>query len=221
MSDPVRSRINAEGSSVQRWSLPEVEGPVIGKRPQNDTARDKERAEQLFRAEQARGYEAGVAAGRAEIQRKTGELDTRIRQLDTVLAFLSQPLQQLDAEVERQLALLALTVGKQLARRELTTDPAQVIAIIRDAVSRLPAAARDVRVHLHPEDAAIVRERLASATGDRAWVAVEDPALSRGGCIVRTENSQVDARFETRVNHIVTSVMGEERAPARTEPESQ
>jgi flagellar assembly protein FliH len=221
MSDPARSRMNADASDVQRWALPEVEGPVIGRRPQNDNARDKERAEQLFRAEQARGYEAGLAAGRAEIQRKTTELDARIRQLDRMLEFLAQPLEQLDAEVERQLALLALGVGKQLARRELKTDPAQVIAIIRDAVARLPAAAREVRVHMHPEDAAIVRERLASATGDRAWVAVEDPALSRGGCIVRTENSQIDARFETRVNHIVTSVMGEERAPARTDPEAQ
>ncbi len=44
---------------------------------------------------------------------------------------------------------------------------------------------------------------------------VEDPTLARGGCLVRTENSQIDARLESRVNAIVGSMLGEERASAR------
>jgi flagellar assembly protein FliH len=72
-----------------------------------------------------------------------------------------------------------------------------------------------VRVHLHPEDAAAIAERLASAGQERAWSVVEDPTLSRGGCLVRSENSQIDARLESRVNAIVSSMLGEERASAR------
>ncbi len=128
---------------------------------------------------------------------------------------LCTPLELLDEEVEQQLVLLALAVGKQLARRELKTDPAQITALIREAVGRLPAAARDVRVFLHPEDAAAVAERLATAGQERAWTMVEDPTLARGGCLVRTENSQIDARLESRVNAIVSSMLGEERASAR------
>ena len=60
---------------------------------------------------------------------------------------------------------LAVTIARQLVRRELRIDPAQVIAIIRETVALLPAAARDVRVHLHPEDAAVVREKLATPDG--------------------------------------------------------
>jgi flagellar assembly protein FliH len=44
---------------------------------------------------------------------------------------------------------------------------------------------------------------------------VEDPTLTRGGCLVRSENSQIDARFESRVNAMVSSMLGEERASAR------
>ena len=91
----------------------------------------------------------------------------------------------------------------------------QVTALIREAVGRLPAAARDVRVHLHPEDAAAIAERLASTGRERAWSVVEDPTLTRGGCLVRSENSQIDARLESRVNAIVSSMLGEERASAR------
>ncbi len=111
--------------------------------------------------------------------------------------------------------LLALAVGKQLARRELKADPGQVTALIREAVGRLPAARAEVRVHLHPEDAAAIAERLAQAGGERAWTVVEDPTLTRGGCLVRSENSQIDARVESRVNAIVSGMLGEERASAR------
>jgi flagellar assembly protein FliH len=44
---------------------------------------------------------------------------------------------------------------------------------------------------------------------------VEDPTLTRGGCLVRSENSQIDARVESRVNAIVSGMLGEERASAR------
>jgi flagellar assembly protein FliH len=72
-----------------------------------------------------------------------------------------------------------------------------------------------VRVHLHPEDAATVRERLAEPTNERAWTIVEDPTLTRGGCVVRTDMSQIDVRLETRISAVIANVLGEERAPER------
>src|SRR5581483_7981443 len=103
----------------------------------------------------------------------------RVQQLDSILQLLAQPLAQLDGEVEKELLNLTLAVGKQLARRELRVDPGQIIAIIRESLGQLPAAARDIRVHLHPEDAATVRERLATPANERAWTMVEDPTLTR------------------------------------------
>jgi flagellar assembly protein FliH len=203
---------------AERWSLPAVDGPIVGMRHSASRARDAEamRANDAARqAELKRGYEAGVSAGRAELQRQNDALAAQITHLEAILDRLSQPLVALDEEVEQQLVLLALAVGKQLARRELRADPGQITALIREAVGRLPAAARDVRVHLHPEDAAAIAERLATAGPERAWTVVEDPTLTRGGCLVRTENSQIDARVESRVNAIVSGMLGEERASAR------
>lgn len=207
--------------TAERWTLPSVEGPIVtGKRLEDTRREETERAN--IEGQRAKGYADGVATGQAEIAAKTAQLDVRIKRLDAILQMLSKPLEQLDEEVQKQLSTLALAVGKQIARRELKTDPAQIIAIIREAVARLPASARDVRVHLHPEDAAIVRERLSAPSNDRAWSVVEDPALSQGGCLVRTDTSQIDARLDSRVNAIVSSILGDERRPARTagEPET-
>jgi flagellar assembly protein FliH len=208
MSDAARPK---GAAAAERWSLPAVEGPVVGMRRKEDA----EPGSRAWQSEHSRGYEAGMAAGRAEAQGQLAELESRVRRLDAILALIARPLAELDAEVQQQLTLLALTVGKQLVRRELKTDPAQVVAIIREAVGRLPIAARDVRVHLHPEDAAVVRERLATPSQERAWTMVEDPAMTRGGCVVRTDTTQIDARLESRLSALVSAMMGEERAARR------
>jgi flagellar assembly protein FliH len=197
-------------SEIQRWSMPKVEGPILGRRLGEAEMRAAERANHI------RGYEEGLAAARTEVDARVAELNARIARLDSVLGLLARPLEELDGEVEKQLTLLALTVGRQMVRRELRTDPAQVIAVIRESVARLPAAARDIRVHLHPEDAAVVRQLLSTPSSDRAWNIVEDPALSRGGCVVRTDTSQLDARLDSRLNAIVSAAFGDERAPGRT-----
>jgi flagellar assembly protein FliH len=81
-------------------------------------------------------------------------------------------------------------------------------------VALLPASARGVRVHLHPEDAAVVREKLAAPAAERAWSIVEDPVMTRGGCRVTTETAQIDARLETRLNTVITTLLGDERTDA-------
>ena len=211
----------AQPAVAERWSLPNVEGPIVGIRresPERERARldGAARSTDAKRQEEMKsGYEAGVSAGRAELQKQADALKARVARLEEIMNKLCQPLADLDNEVEQQLVLLALSVGKQLARRELRVDPGQITALIREAVGRLPAAAREVRVHLHPEDAAAVSERLATAGQERAWSVVEDPTLTRGGCLVRSENSQIDARLESRVNAMVASMLGEERASAR------
>jgi flagellar assembly protein FliH len=205
----VQSR--AGSVAVERWSLPAVEGPSIHRRNRLTVGEleDLERAawEEAF----AQGKEAGLAAARMEIETRCADLEQQAGRLNSILDLLATPLKQLDAEMERQLVMLSFTLAKQLVRRELKADPSQVIGIVRDTVSLLPIAARNVRVHLHPEDAALLREKLAETTADRAWSVVEDPVQSRGGCRITTENSQIDARLETRLGAALSSLLGDER----------
>ena len=213
--------IAAQAAAVERWALPDVAGP-IGSRLRDEKKNVPNTVDVLRQALQeseARGYQAGLAKAQAESQVSLDTLNARVAQLDSILQLLGQPLQQLDGEVEKELLHLTLAVGKQLARRELRVDPTQVIGIIRESLAQLPASAREVRIHLHPEDAVTVRERLAEPTKERAWTIVEDPTLSRGGCMVRTENSQIDVRLDSRINAIIANALGEERAPERPTPD--
>ena len=201
---------------IVAWDLPAVSGQSVQSRRAGRTVSELEQIERTAYSEAfAEGKAAGLAAARAETQQALDQLKAQVARLDSMLATLSRPLQDLDAQVEQELVSLSLAVARQLVRRELRMDPAQVIAVIRESVGLLPAAARDVRVHLHPEDAAVVREKLATPGGERAWTIVEDPVMSRGGCRVTTDTAQIDARLETRIGTVISAVLGDERASAR------
>jgi flagellar assembly protein FliH len=150
------------------------------------------------------GLEEGRQAGRAEVR-------AQVERLSGMFHDLAKPFEVLDAEVERELLTLAMSLARQIVRRELKTDPTQIIGIIREAIAALPVAARDVRVHLHPEDAAVVRVNLAPTESERAWTMVEDPVMARGGCQITTSTSRIDARLETRLAGILSELLGTER----------
>ncbi len=204
------------------WVLPTVRGPLV-------SLHGGSRSAAALDAEQRQAWTAGFEQGRREAltsgamqaETKQHELDDRIAQVGRLLEALGRPLERLDDLAAVELARLALATGTQLARRELRQDPAQVIAIIRECVTALPASARHVRVHLHPADAAIVRERLAQPAAERAWSIVEDPVLARGGCRVITDVSQVDGRFDSRVAAVVAAILGDERGQDRADDEAR
>jgi flagellar assembly protein FliH len=198
--------------SVQSWVLPKVDGPVVGQRRVEDlNLIEREAWERGF----ANGRAAGLAAAQAEQARLLAEARGRVAHLEEILALMSDPFAEFEDEVLRQLALLSGAVARQVVRRELRTEPQQIIAVIRETLALLPTAAREVRVHLHPEDAALVRSLLAEPNADRAWSVVEDPVVVRGGCRVTSENSTIDAQVEARLGAAIAAALGDERAAPR------
>ncbi len=160
--------------------------------------------QEAYREAYAQGLRDGSAAGQELVR-------LQVERLEQLLTDLARPLEQLDEEVQRELLALAVALARQLVRRELKQDPTQIIGIVREAIGQLPVAARDVRVQLHPEDAAIVRTHLAPAEHERAWSLVEDPMMMRGGCQVVSAASRVDARLESRLGALLSEIMGGER----------
>ena len=200
-------------SDVSRWDLPSVEGAPLPRPGQKGvnvmhlTIVEREAWEHGFKD----GHVEGVRKGEAELAKRIAEVDVKLAALDAIMGALARPLDELDSQVEQELTRLTLTVAKHLVRRELKMDPAQVIGIIRHTVSLLPLSARKIKIHLHPEDATIVREKLARASGEQEWQLAEDPLMARGGCRLTTENSSIDARFEASVAAALSALLGDDR----------
>jgi flagellar assembly protein FliH len=206
-------------SAVHPWSAPAIGAAGVARtlrRPQDMQVGER----RVWQEAETAGRAAGLAAARAEIDAGQRQLEATSRALEAALQALSRPLAQIDDAVHAQIATLAVALARSLLRRELRTDPSQVIAIVRDTVGLLPVSARGVRVLLHPEDAALVRQRLSVAGPEQAWTVVDDPVLSRGDCRVHTEYAEIDARIETRLNEALALLQGDERDASRSEGET-
>jgi flagellar assembly protein FliH len=187
---------------AERWTVPALDG---SSGPGYLTAGRLEALQkEAYDEAWQQGLAEGIAAGREEVSK-------RAERFDALLGRLAEPFDELDETVEKQLVELAMTVVQQLFRRELRQDPGHIVGVVREALRLLPVASRSVRVRLHPEDAAFVRESLPPSEGERAWTIVEDPMIERGGCKVVTEQSQIDAQAESRLKAVIASIVDERR----------
>jgi len=192
----------AQSAAPQKWDAPSIDGAA--EQGFLTASRLQDLQKQAYDEAWQAGHAEGMKAGAEEIQQRAARFDELLR-------ALARPFDLLDETVEKQLVELAMTVVKQLFRRELQVDPSHVVGVVREAIQVLPGSSRDIRVHLHPDDAHLVDELLSSADGERAWSIVEDPLISRGGCDVIAENSKVDAQAETRLKAIINKITGDER----------
>lgn len=226
----MRSRILSERTDeeVSLWRAPSMEAvpesvppghvPDAGAEEEDThaellrpmTAEQLEAVQETARQEGFRqGREEGLAGGAEEARYKAQEWTA-------LLDGLARPLQDIDRQVVEELMALAVAVARQIVRRELQTGPDEIIHVIREALAVLPSQSANVRVELHPQDAALVRELMPDGEGERerAWRVVEDPSLERGGCKVLSDVSRVDATVERRLNQAISAALGDMRSGA-------
>jgi flagellar assembly protein FliH len=206
----------SDSASAAVWELPPIDGPLMTRRRRGADLDVIER--EAWDKGYAEGREAGLAAAVQEQQSAQAEIDRRVQHLGSILEFMAKPIAEVDDQVQRQLAMLAGAIARHVVRRELKMQPDDIIGVIRSTVSLLPVTAREVRVSLNPEDAKLVRSRLAEVASERAWSITEDPILPRGGCRVTSENSTIDAQVEQRLGAAIAAVLGDERSAPASEP---
>lgn len=208
--------INAEQIDARRRPEPDAEtAPELASEPALEESVEplpKVTAEELAAIRQAayeEGYSEGLTTGEAEGRRR-GEAAAlqQAEQWRSLVEGLQAPLAAEAEAVEQELLRLAIAIASQLVRRELRQDPGQIIAVIREAMALLPSMQQRVRVALHPDDAKLVRETFSLGSEERSWQVTDDPAISRGGCRIATDTSNLDATLETRIAALVAGLLG-------------
>ena len=197
-------------SGFKRWQVPDV---VVGESRDGHSGSNKyltavqlERIQkQAYDEAYARGLKEGVAAGQTHIREQA--------QVFVGLAnALHNPIKQTDEIIENEIVMMCMSIAKQIIRREISLDSGHIISVIREALAALPVASQKVRIFLHPDDVVLVRKVLAELNDDISWSVVDDLTLTRGGCKVTTENSQIDATLETRIAMIASKILIDERS---------
>lgn len=203
-----------ESDSYQRWELPSVGAQPVRRKEEPVVARPTvAEIESIELAAREEGFNAGLAEGRATARR---ELTAQVARVEALLASAARPLAALDADVGRELAWLATVIAERVLMGELSTSPEKILDVVNQAVNVLPAGERHIRVFLHPDDAAIVRDH--RTAGEIEWSVVDDRAMHRGDCRLESEHSRLDASLRTRLAAVIDAVLGEEAILLGQEP---
>jgi flagellar assembly protein FliH len=194
------------------WAIPEVAIAGLragGERDAGGVMLTAGRIEELQQQARQEAFELGRREG---LERGRAEAAGEVERLGSILKLLEAPLQALDERLVEEVTALAVAIARHVVRREIRSDPGQIVGVVRQAAGILPVAARRVRLYLNPEDATTVRETMKLSPGhDGTWELIEDPAISRGGCRVETESSRIDATIEKRLATIAAGMLGGDR----------
>jgi flagellar biosynthesis/type III secretory pathway protein FliH len=191
-------------------SVPRGDGldPVVGV-----LARAQAEAEIVRATAHAEGYEAGRAEALAALAPALEALQT------AVAAAQAERLAAAD-QLEIHAVDLSLFLAEKVLQGALQVEPERVVEAVRGALRGIVERER-VTVLVHPSDLELVREAMdelrATLGGIEHCEVQAERRVSRGGAIVRTQDGDVDARVETklqRAREVVEHALGVETAGA-------
>jgi flagellar assembly protein FliH len=188
----------------ERWEMSNFDpprDPALMSGESAITLSTAEEIEKLKHEAQEAGHAAGKAAGYAEGQKRARAEGARLAVLVTQL---DDALKVFDQQVAEDLLALALDVARQVIRQTVAVKPEILIETIQEALTLThhPHAT----IHLHPEDASLVRTYFGEQLAHAGHRIQEDKRLQRGGCTIEAGGSQIDARLATRWQRVVATL---------------
>ena len=185
---------------------------------ESGTAEERLRAVAAETRRRAReeGFAEGLAEARARVEPALeavaeAERQIRAREGDFLRA------------AERSAVELALAIAEKIVGGTVSARPETVLEVVGGALLRTESRHRLV-IEVNPEDLELVSESAEGLTARLGGVqrldVIAERRVERGGCIVRTEEGEIDARIGSqleRLAELMTEAGRRSDAPARLE----
>lgn len=213
--------LTGEDATVfEPWTFPEVKTPralKIDEQQRQTSAllheqkmrESEEEAKRTAAIEQ--GYQEGLVRGKeeaaAEIQAHYEPLwQEKLQLFEQLLQQLTVPLSTVDAELEHLLCELVKKLTRHLLQDELTIAPHKIIKLVQNSLELLPIAKKNLCIYVNPLDIEILKGALSA---EYSACLTEDAHLQRGECRINSDNSVLDASFDTRLAKLCAEVFHE------------
>lgn len=182
----------------------EAKGEVVGL-----SASPHERSAQIVAEAQARAVEieaqardAGFEAGRLEGMRQAqAESEASLAAIAAAVAGLDAVRDTETERIERRAIELAISLAERIVHGALDAEPERIHDVVAGALRRVVDRDR-LTIEVSPDDVERVRAWCDSQTElDSVRVDVRaERRVPRGGCVVRTQDGEVDARVAEQLD---------------------
>lgn len=169
-------------------------GEVTGETEQDVTTIE----EQAFK----KGFEKGEKEGLESARQRVGAL---LSSFNEALLELDSLKKELLLNSERESVELSLAVAKKIVCQEITTNRNVVLSVVKEALKKV-VGNENIRVRMCPDDLQFMNEfksQLPELMDDSSKVIFEgDESIMQGGCIIDTNQGDIDARIEKQLQAV-------------------
>jgi flagellar assembly protein FliH len=166
-------------------------------------------------------FEKGYAQGEKDgLELGKRRIETTAQQLLHVLREIAGQRDGLYRAFEKEMLQLTFSIARKVIHHEVMMREEIISGVLREAFRQV-ADRRKVTVHVHPIDHHYLMthpDHIPFASGEEGIKVIEDPSVTRGGCLLETSLGAIDATLESQVDEIVSLVWEEWK---RSRPSSE
>lgn len=200
--------------TVEKWEMPTLFGGQLAGSHKGSaalgTSSDSSRNE--FESGREAGFEKGVKEGLAAAGK---EIQGKIITLNALIESMNKPLADMDTQVAKELIQLSVKLAEAIIHREVELDPELLEKQVGEVLATLTSESDGLKIRFNPEDAKMLRDGSIPSGDDDSiqkkngfvYEIVEDPSINRGGCILQTPHTTIDATIEKQLKDILTDML--------------
>jgi flagellar assembly protein FliH len=186
--------------------------------PAGDPGSAEERLAALGAEAERRGFDEGLARGLAEARAQAANALEAVATAERTLAEMRD---QYLARAEAAAVDLAFQIAEKVIGATVAADSEAVLGVVTGALLR--TTDRDhLVVEVNPGDFELVRdaasELAARLGGINRMEVISERRVAPGGCVVRTEEGEIDARIEAQIGR-VRQLLDEVHSPDEHAPD--
>jgi len=195
-----------EVGAVSQWDFAAVDTASLLLAAQvqaREDAADQARTEAVRQEGYAQGFAQAQAQAAMETQQRIAEFtrnqgEETAQRLAALFASTSLQLQQSEQAIAQGVLELACEVARQVLRQELSVNPNVLQPVIREALGLLLVDSKSAVVRMNPLDLEVLEEPLRAEFSSLSLTLLADARVDRGGCLVESAGTVVDASVEKR-----------------------
>jgi flagellar assembly protein FliH len=151
------------------------------------------------------GYEEGLKKGRVEgRQAESSRFNEAIEPFSGYVAQMHDHLRSYETRRRTELLQLVEKVTRQVIRCELALQPAQLLALVEEALAAQPAVPKQLKVYLNPAELGRINDVVPEKV--KQWGLIADAAMTSGECRVVTDTTEIDVGCEHRLAQCVDAL---------------
>ncbi len=162
----------------------------------------KEGYEKGYNEGYEKGYKEGFEKGLKDGDEKVKELIERYKE---TLEKLNSLREKVYEEAQSEMILIVKEALKKIVSAEIKSSEEFILNVIKETTKNI-IDSKKIVIKVSSEDYKFLtsnREKLDSLLSGKEIEIVEDPGITRGGCLIQTDMGEVDSTVETKLEEVL------------------